>query len=145
MPLVQKTALVPYAAERMFALVADFERYAEFLPWCAGAEVLERNDATVLARIHIDYRGIKQSFSTVNINRPGESIDMQLRDGPFQKLEGVWTFHALAPEACKIELTLDYAFANALLEKAVGPVFSMISNTMVERFVNRAEQLYKSP
>lgn len=145
MPLVQKSALVPYAADRMFALVEDFERYTEFLPWCAGAQVLSRGDSVVLARLDIDYRGIRQSFTTENINFPGEAINMRLRDGPFKKLEGGWKFNALAPAASKVELTLDYAFANALLEKAVGPVFSFISNTMVERFVARADQLYREP
>ncbi len=145
MPLVQKTALVPYAAGQMFALVENFERYTEFLPWCAGAEVLSREGGMVLARLHIDYRGIRQSFTTENTNFPGEAINMRLRDGPFQKLEGGWKFHVLAPTASKVELTLDYAFANALLEKAVGPVFSYISNTMVERFVARADQIYREP
>jgi ribosome-associated toxin RatA of RatAB toxin-antitoxin module len=145
MPLVQKSALVAYAAERMFALVEDFERYTEFLPWCAGAEVLSREGSIVLARLHIDYRGIRQSFTTENTNLPGEAIHMRLRDGPFEKLEGGWKFHALAPGASKVELTLDYAFTSALLEKAVGPVFSYISNTMVERFVARADHLYRAP
>jgi ribosome-associated toxin RatA of RatAB toxin-antitoxin module len=69
-------------------------------------------------------------------------MHIELIDGPFQMLIGHWHFRALAEQACKVELRLDYAFSNKVLEKLVGPVFDHIANTFIERFVQRAEALY---
>ena len=83
-----------------------------------------------------------QSFTTENTRVGCEQMQMKLRDGPFSQLDGVWRFQALGEAACKVSLALDYGFANALLEKAVGPVFGMIASTMIERFVARADAMY---
>ncbi|MEP7154275.1 MAG: type II toxin-antitoxin system RatA family toxin [Betaproteobacteria bacterium] len=142
---VEKSALVPYPAADMFALVDDVARYPEFLPWCGGAEVLEHTAAKTVATIHIDYLGIRQSFTTENAkSKKGRNIEMRmtLRDGPFDKLDGTWKFAALDTAACKVSLVLDYGFSNPLLEAAIGPVFGVIANTMIERFVARAEALF---
>lgn len=142
MPHVEKSALVPYADARMFALVDAVESYPEFLPWCGGSELIERSAELTVATIYIDYRGIRQSFTTANTKLGQSEMQMTLRDGPFSRLDGTWRFQALSAEACKVTLTLDYGFANALLEKAIGPVFGVIANTMIERFVARADALY---
>ncbi|MBL0125177.1 MAG: type II toxin-antitoxin system RatA family toxin [Betaproteobacteria bacterium] len=142
---VEKSALVPYSAAKMYELVDDCERYPEFLPWCGGAETPVRDQTRTLATIHIDYRGIRQSFTTENTKIENVEIQMNLREGPFSELEGKWRFQALSDSACKVSLTLDYGFSSTLLEKAVGPVFGMIANTMIERFVTRAEALYGDP
>lgn len=142
MPHVEKTALVPYADADMFALVDAVERYPEFLPWCGGTALIERSDMFTVATIQIDYRGIRQSFTTENAKQAPSEMRMKLRDGPFSRLDGAWRFQALSARACKVSLMLDYGFANALLEKAVGPVFGVIANTMIERFVERADKVY---
>ena len=129
----------------MYVLVDDCERYPEFLPWCSGAETPVRDQTRTLATIHIDYRGIRQSFTTDNTKIENVEIRMSLREGPFSELDGAWRFLALSESACKVSLTLDYGFASTLLEKAVGPVFGMIANTMIESFVTRAEKLYGDP
>lgn len=141
---VAKSALVPYSAADMFALVDEVEHYPEFLPWCGGTEVLERDTVKTVATIHIDYLGIRQSFTTENSKIDKLEMTMKLRDGPFDRLDGVWRFQALGESACKVMLTLDYGFDNTLLEKAIGPVFGVIANTMIERFVSRADALYGS-
>ncbi len=145
MSTVEKSALVPYSAAQMFALVDDIDRYPEFLPWCSGASVDRRGDATILATLHIDYRGIKQSFTTENSGEKNVEISMRLVDGPFSRLDGLWRFQALSASACKVTLTLDYGFNNAILEAAVGPVFGVIANTMIERFIARADALHGAP
>ena len=144
MPQVAKSVLVPYAATAMFALVDEVERYPEFLPWCGGARVLARDEVMTVAAIDINYAGVRQSFTTENTKDGVEWMRLQLREGPFQTLSGHWHFVTLSDAACKVELMLDYAFANALLEKAIGPVFGMIADTMIDRFVVRAESLYGS-
>ncbi len=145
MSAVEKSALVPYSAAQMFALVDDIDRYPEFLPWCSGASVDRRGDGTILATLHIDYRGIKQSFTTENSCEKNVEISMRLVDGPFSRLDGLWQFQALSASACKVTLTLDYGFNNAILEAAVGPVFGVIANTMIERFIARADVLHGAP
>ena len=147
MALIEKSMLVPYPAEKMLVLVNDVASYPEFLPWCAGAEIVDADEHTLLASLKIDYKGIKQGFSTRNrterpvAGRPG-SIQMKLVDGPFRLLDGEWLFRPLGNEACKIEFRLRYEFAGKLLEKMIGPVFNHIANSFVDAFVKRAELLY---
>jgi ribosome-associated toxin RatA of RatAB toxin-antitoxin module len=142
MPSVRRSVLVPYGAPTMFALVEQVESYPQFLPWCGGAEVLERGDDRMVATLRIDFRGLKQSFTTENLHEPDRSIRMRLRDGPFSQLDGCWTFAPLREDACKVEFSLDYAFAGALLSRALAPVFDQIAASFVEAFVRRAEALH---
>ena len=141
MPTVSKSVLVPHAAEVMFQLVDAVEHYPEFLPWCGGTAVLKRDERETIATIAIRYAGVSQSFTTVNKKENHEWMRLTLRDGPFKSLQGHWHFLALSVGACKVELQLDYAFSNIVLEHAIGPVFGMIAETMMDRFVARAENL----
>jgi ribosome-associated toxin RatA of RatAB toxin-antitoxin module len=142
MALVRKSVLVGYSAQRMFGLVDGVERYPEFLPWCGGAEVERRDGQITLASIHIDYRGIRQSFKTENRTQPPELIEIRLVSGPFRALDGTWRFTPLAEAACRIDFQLRYEFSSKLLERLVGPVFNYIANSFVDAFLKRAEQLY---
>ena len=142
MPQVSKSVLVPYSAETMFALVDAVERYPEFLPWCSATEVHLRDALQTVATINIRYAGVAQSFTTENEKEGVTWMRINLRDGPFKTLRGAWHFRALSALACKVELELEYTFANSLLERAVGPVFGMIAETMMDRFVARADALY---
>jgi ribosome-associated toxin RatA of RatAB toxin-antitoxin module len=126
----------------MFELVDDVDRYPEFLPWCGGARILTRGGDRSTARIDIDYRGVRQSFTTANRSEGGEWLHLELVSGPFRNLEGHWHFRPLAEDASKVELSLEYAFSSAVLEKLVGPVFDHIASTMVDSFVQRAETLH---
>ena len=142
MPEVLKTVLVPYSPAEMFELVDEVERYPEFLPWCGGTELHFRDEATTEASIHIHYLQVKQHFSTRNTKvHPGEML-IKLQEGPFRSLEGAWRFKALGETACKIEFSLNYEFSSMLLAKVLGPVFSHIAGTLVDAFVQRAEEVY---
>jgi ribosome-associated toxin RatA of RatAB toxin-antitoxin module len=142
MALTEKSVLVEYSAAQMYALVADVDRYPEFLPWCGGAEILSRDADIVRASISIDFRGIRQRFSTENRQREPELIEMKLVDGPFRVLDGSWRFKPLGEQACRVDFRLHYEFSSKLLEKLVGPVFHYIANTFVDAFVKRAGQLH---
>jgi len=145
MAFVEKTVLVPYSAEQMFKLVDSVEEYPQFLPWCGGSSVTELDGTSVQATVHIDYHHIKQSFTTENVRKPPERIDITLQKGPFRHLDGCWHFIPLSPTACKIEFRLQYEFSSKLLEKLVGPVFHYIANSFVDAFIQRAEKVYTSP
>jgi len=134
---------VSYPAEQMYGLVADIERYPEFLPWCAGTRVEMRDGRSTRAAIVIDYRGIKQTFTTENRTQSPERIEIRLVNGPFRKLDGLWMFTPLASDACKIQFHLHYEFSNRLLEKLVGPVFRHIAGTLLDAFLQRAAELHR--
>lgn len=142
MYIVARSALVMHSAEEMFSLVNDIESYSVFLPWCGDAEVLERSDTEVIARVQIAFRGVKKSFTTRNQLEPFEKTHMTLVEGPFSELSGLWTFKPLRDGACKISLDLSFDFSNAAVGKMVGPVFKYIADSMVESFVKRADELY---
>ena len=142
MALVEKSVLIEYSAAQMYALVEDVAAYPQFLPWCGGTEILKKEGDMTRAAITIDFRGIKQRFSTENRADPPQLIEMNLIDGPFRQLDGSWRFKPLGEGACKIEFRLHYEFSSKLLEKIVGPVFHYIASTFVEAFVKRAQQLY---
>ncbi|HVF62927.1 MAG TPA: type II toxin-antitoxin system RatA family toxin [Casimicrobiaceae bacterium] len=142
MQRVTKSVLVPYAAQEMFALVDDVEAYPKFLPWCGGARVLETRPDGKIARIDIDYHGVKAHFTTDNVNQRPERIIITLKDGPFRHLHGEWRFRALAENASKVEFELAYEFATQLIDAIVGPVFNHIANTFIDAFVRRAATLY---
>ncbi|RPH67603.1 MAG: type II toxin-antitoxin system RatA family toxin [Burkholderiales bacterium] len=142
MHAVRKSVLLPYSARQMFDLVERVEDYPKFLPWCGGTEVERDEQAGMLATILIDYRGLRQHFTTWSVHRPPEAISMQLRDGPFSRLDGQWRFLPLREDACKVEFALHYAFARGLLGRALAPVFDQIARSFIDAFVRRAEQLY---
>jgi ribosome-associated toxin RatA of RatAB toxin-antitoxin module len=142
---VKKSVLVPFSTDAMFELVDRVELYPQFLPWCDDARTLETRNDGKTARIDIDFHGVRAHFTTDNLNRPGESIVVTLKDGPFRHLHGEWRFRALAADACKVEFEIAYEFATHVLEKVVGPVFSHIANTLIDAFVHRAEAVYAPP
>jgi ribosome-associated toxin RatA of RatAB toxin-antitoxin module len=83
MAVVHKTVFIGYSAAQMFALVEQVEKYPEFLPWCGEVKVAERSETNLIATLAINFHGIKQSFTTKNINQPPHSMQMNLVDGPF--------------------------------------------------------------
>lgn len=142
MAVVEKTVLIEHTCAQMFDLVDRVEDYAQFLPWCGGADLHERSETRTVATLYINYHGLKSQFSTENDKEAPLRMDIRLRDGPLQHMDGHWKFTPLGETACKIEFRLHYEFSNKLLEKAFGPVFHHIANTFVESFVKRAQQRY---
>lgn len=142
MAQVEKFVLAGYSASQMFELVDAVERYSEFLPWCGGTELQQRDETLTVATIHIDYLKVKQSFTTENSKQAPHSMAIKLKQGPFSKLEGTWHFIELNQSACKIEFRLRYEFSSKLLESVVGPVFSKIADSFVDAFIRRAEKIY---
>ncbi|MBI2319753.1 MAG: type II toxin-antitoxin system RatA family toxin [Betaproteobacteria bacterium] len=142
MIVVDRSALLEHKAADMYALVDNVESYPRFLPWCSGAQVGARNGTRSLATIHISFGGIRQHFSTDNTSEPVTSITMKLVSGPFRRLQGYWRFKPLGEQACKVEFHLEYEIASRILERAVGPVFQHIANTLMDAFARRADDVY---
>ena len=143
MHYVNRSILVPYSCERMYALVQDVARYPEFLPWCTASRVLSQDAPDVLqARIDLAYLGVRSHFATRNVHTFPSRIVLNFVDGPFRELRGEWSFLALRDDACKVTLDLHYSFAAGLLGKAIAPVFEHIANSLVEAFAARGRDLY---
>lgn len=142
MTTIKKQAIVPYTVPQMLALVEAIEEYPQFLPWCRSTRILSRQHQEVLATIELARGVIHKSFTTRNITKNNNRIEISLVEGPFRTLTGYWSFDALGEQGCKVSLNLHFELANALMSASLGPVFSQIANTLVEAFCKRAVHCY---
>ena len=150
MKRVHKSALLWHSPREMYDLVAAFDQYPKFLPWCDRTEVLSSEGDVVVARMHMAFAGVRQAFTTRNQYVAARSVKVELVDGPFSVFNGLWQIEPVGtevnsagdPQACRVEFDLEYAFASKALEVVVSPVFDKIADTMVDRFVQRAEAVY---
>lgn len=141
MAAVRKLVLIEHPAARMFDLVDRVEDYPLFLPWCSETRLIERTATVTAAELHVNYRGIRTRFSTKNDKERPLHMRISLVDGPFHHLLGSWDFTPLGETACKIEFNLSWTFSSKMLERALGPVFGHIANTLMDSFVERANRL----
>ena len=142
MHCVERSVLVSFSASQMFELVADVEKYPDFMPWCGGSSVTERNELGMQASITIALAGLSQTFTTRNRHDYPHKIELELVNGPFSALTGEWVFRPLADDACKVSFTLKYAFSNRALETLVGPIFNRIATSFIDSFSQRAQSIY---
>jgi ribosome-associated toxin RatA of RatAB toxin-antitoxin module len=136
--MVHRSALVTQPATLLFDLIEAAEDYPLFLPWCAGATIVCRDDDVVSADIKVRYAGLNFEFRTRNPKRRPEYMAIHLERGPFRYFEGEWKLRVLEPSACKVEFTVDYEFETPLLTRVAGPVFERIAGSVVDAFVRRA-------
>ena len=129
---------MPYAAEDMYAIVVDVPAYPEFLPWCAGAAVQSQSLDEQRASVTINAVVSQSTFHTKNQLRAGQSIVMELEDGPFKYLQGAWDFKALGDAGCKITLVVDFEFSNPILRHTFTPIFTRLCDSLVDAFIKRA-------
>jgi ribosome-associated toxin RatA of RatAB toxin-antitoxin module len=143
MKTIHKSVMIWFSAEEMYSLVADVAQYPQFLPWCESGQILTPHDDGVTAKIGMSLGGFKKSFTTRNKQVQGRQIKVELVDGPFKQLDGLWDFVPLGAErACRVELTLNYAF-EGVFGSLVGPIFDKIADSLVDSFVKRAENVFK--
>lgn len=139
---VTRSALVPYSAEQMFALVEDIERYPEFVPWISSAQKLQSTPDQVTGRLEMRRAGVSETFTTRNLlKRPSEMV-MTLVDGPFKTFEGRWSFTPLGEKGVKVGLTIRFEFANAMLGMLLSRTFEKNCGEMIDAFIARARAVY---
>jgi ribosome-associated toxin RatA of RatAB toxin-antitoxin module len=141
MTTVLKSAIVAHSCATMFDLVDDAASYPEFLPWCPRTQVFERTPALTRARIEVDYHGLKAVVATRNAKQYPHGMTLELVEGPFERFRGEWRFAPLGEQGCRVEFSLDYTLAAGVLEPLLASVFGQIADTLVERFVERADAL----
>jgi len=142
MPRVQRSALLPYSTAQIFDLVRDIERYPEFLPWCSEAKIVTDEQREVVAELTIQKGRVSERFTTRNLlDFPG-SIELQLVQGPFKRLSGLWRFTNLADRGSKVELDLDFEMNASLIQRTLGVIFASATGTLVDAFCVRARTMY---
>ena len=144
MPTHTEQRLLPYTPEQLYALVADIERYPEFLPWCVAARIRERRPDFISADLVIGFKLFRERFtSNVKLDPPGR-IDVTYAEGPFRYLNNHWNFERV-PGGCRIDFFVDFEFKSRLLQKAIELLFGEAVRRMVGAFEARAHQLYGKP
>ncbi len=139
---IRRYADVSYTREQMFNLVNDVDSYPEFLPGCRSASARPRGEHDVEGTIELAKGALHKSFTTRNLLKRPERIDIRLVSGPFRRLHGAWTFSAVEGGRTRIALELEFEFANRVMAFAIGPVFTQIANSLVDAFVKRADEVY---
>lgn len=138
---IRRSALVAASPQRMFELINDVERYPEFVPGCAAAEVLERNADSVRARLTVGSGPLRTSFVTRNRLQAPHAIDMDLDEGPLRSLHGQWRLtpvKAGTVDGCRVNLDLVFEVQGGLRGLALGPLIERMAGSLVDAFVARA-------
>ena len=144
MPTYADRKLVGYTPEQMFDLVADVDRYPDFLPWCVGARVKTRTENLLHADLTIGFGPFRESFtSRVELERP-HRIRVQYENGPFRYLNNQWVFIA-DPKGVQVDFWVDFEFRSRMLQRAIGVVFNEAVRRMVGAFLKRAQEIYGAP
>ncbi len=134
--------IVPFSPEQLFELVADVERYPDFLPWCVGARIRSKHNELVIADLMIGYKLIRERFtSRVCLNREIKRINTEYTDGPFKFLKNHWVFRNHS-DGCLIDFYLEFEFRSLVFQKLVGVMFNEAVYRMVGAFEDRARVLH---
>ena len=149
MPTHSETRRLPYTAQQMYDLVADVERYPEFIPWTAAARVRSRRpsgEAEIIdADLVISFKVFRERFGSRVTLWPGDMrIDTEYLDGPFHHMVSKWAFRDAedAPGSCDVTFYVDFEFRNRLLQGAAGMFFNEAMQRIVRAFEARARDLY---
>lgn len=138
MTSIHRHALVRHSAARMYGLVNAVAAYPRRFSWCESSEVVEQSDAHMLARLDLRVGGLRTSFTTRNTLSPPNRIELRLVEGPFRQLSGLWVFHTLSEDACKVSLSLDFEMAGKLVGSALALGFQGLADRLVDDFCREA-------
>jgi len=147
MPKFDTTRIVAHRPDQMFDLVADIEKYPEFLPLCEDLKIRsrkERGDVVLLiADMTIGYKAIRETFTSQVLLKPTESIiDVKYLDGPFRYLNNRWTFSDQPDGGCTVSFFIDYEFKSRMLGIVMGTMFDRAFRMFAEAFEKRADTIY---
>lgn len=141
MPVHAERRSLPFPAAELYELVADVERYPDFLPWCRSVRIVRRDVDIVLAEMQVGFRLLRERFTSRVAFHPPSRIGVSYLDGPFRHLENSWVFTP-AETGCVVDFHIDFEFRSAVLRGVIGPVFNEAVRRMVAAFEARAAALY---
>jgi coenzyme Q-binding protein COQ10 len=148
MPQYSTSRHVRHAAADMFDLVADVERYPEFVPLCRALKVRKRTPEpdgveVLVADMTVAYRLISETFtSRVTLDRPKLHILVEYLEGPFSRLENDWTFHPTGERTCEVKFFISYEFKSRMLALLMGSMFDLAFRRFAVAFEQRADVIY---
>ncbi len=151
MPEFSTTRRVRHWASDMFDLVADVERYPEFVPLCQSLKVRNRSTQNggrevIVADMTIAYKLIRETFtSRVTLDRNAQTILVEYLQGPFQRMNNRWSFRPADDHSCDVEFFLAYEFRSRALALLMGNVFDAAFRRFSAAFERRADQVYGTP
>lgn len=148
MPQFSTTRRVQHSASDMFELVADVERYPQFVPLCRSLAVRRRSQdgegrEVIVADMTVAYKFIRETFtSRVTLDRPNCTILVEYLEGPFRHMNNRWSFRPVGEHGCEIEFFLAYEFRNRALGLLMGSVFDAAFRRFAAAFERRADHVY---
>ncbi|MGE7369301.1 type II toxin-antitoxin system RatA family toxin [Neorhizobium sp. NPDC001467] len=147
MPKFENHRPVRHTPEKMYALVADIEKYPEFLPLCEALTVRTRKERDgkelLVADMTVGYKAIKETFTTQVLLNPAEqAIDVKYVEGPFKYLDNRWRFEADGSGGCIVHFFIDYEFKSMILGAVMGSMFDRAFRMFAEAFEARADKIY---
>lgn len=148
MPTFSTSRRVRHSAADMFDLVADVERYPEFVPMCSDLKVRERNSTgegieTVVADMTVSFKLVRETFrSRVTLDRPKRQILVEYLQGPFSHMQNRWTFVPQGENACDVGFFIDYEFRSRVLGMLMGSMFDLAFRRFSVAFEQRADKVY---
>jgi len=150
MPQFSTKRRVRHAAADMFDLVADVEKYPQFVPLCTAMRVRSRtpkdNTTVVVAAMTVAYKVISQTFtSRVTLDKPKLVILVEYLDGPFSRMQNRWTFRPIGENTCEVEFFIDYEFKSRTLAMLMGAMFDTAFRKFSAAFEKRADEIYGKP
>ncbi|MEM6461633.1 MAG: type II toxin-antitoxin system RatA family toxin [Pseudomonadota bacterium] len=148
MPKFDTTRHVNHSAEHMFELVADVEKYPEFLPLCDALKVRSRKErgtrTLLVADMTVGYKAIRETFTSQVLLSPEDVvIDVKYLDGPFRYLNNRWGFEPVDAGGCNVLFHIDYEFKSRMLGALMGTMFDRAFRTFAEAFERRADSIYR--
>ena len=130
----ERSFIIKKPINEVFYLLSDIEQYQNFLPFCKSSEIIEIKNDYIIAKLTLDFFGIKNYFITKNIYKRNESIIMHMQDGPFKSFLAVWKFENITDQSTRLSFKMDYELSNPLLEFAFKKNLNSVSNLIVNAF-----------
>ncbi len=149
MPQYTSKRRVRHSAQNMFDLVADMEKYPEFVPLCTSLRIRSRTEkapgvSVVVASMTVAYKMIHQTFVTRDtLDRPNLKIVVEYLEGPFSRLRNIWRFRPTGENACEVEFYIDYEFKSRMLAMVMGAMFDTAFRKFAAAFETRADTVYR--
>ncbi len=147
MPKQEESKTVNYSKDQMFDLVADIDRYDEFLPWCNNSKIINTsikdNIKIVIADLEIGYDQFVYTYrSEVKLHKDKSEINVRNLDGPFKYLENNWKFLTVNESECEIQFKIDFELNIKLFDVLMRKFFDLAFQKMVDAFISRANEIY---
>ena len=147
MPQFSTKRRVRHAATDMFNLVADVDKYPQFVPLCRALAVKSRTEKdgriVLVADMTVAYKIIRETFtSRVTLDQQGLKILVEYLNGPFKRMQNRWTFYPVETKVCDVEFFIDYEFRSRTLALLMGAMFDAAFRRFAVAFEQRADEIY---